>query len=96
MKKKKQSSPTSTKKVTFSFYAENADSIHVSGDFNQWSETSHALEQEDDGIWKKTVLLPPGTYEYKFVVDGQWQNDPENDAVCLNCFGTTNNRIEVS
>lgn len=29
-----------------------------------------------DGKWAKELALPPGRYEYRFVVDGQWVDDP--------------------
>ncbi len=29
-----------------------------------------------DGKWIKRLVLPPGRYEYRFVVDGQWLDDP--------------------
>jgi type 1 glutamine amidotransferase len=40
-------------------------------------------------------MLPPGTFEYKFLVDGQWVADPRNERVCLNSFGTTNSIVRV-
>jgi 5'-AMP-activated protein kinase regulatory beta subunit len=54
------------------------------------------MKQGKNGVWTKTVMLFPGRYEYKFMVDGQWQNDPGNDQACLNPFGTHNNVIVVS
>ena len=46
-------------------------------------------------MWEKFLFLYPGTYEYKFRVDGEWKNDPENPLICPNCFGTRNNFILV-
>jgi hypothetical protein len=40
-------------------------------------------------------MLSPGNYEYKFLVDGQWKEDPQNDQLHPNCFGTYNNIINV-
>ncbi|MDY6973201.1 MAG: glycogen-binding domain-containing protein [Thermodesulfobacteriota bacterium] len=40
-------------------------------------------------------MLYPERYEYRFLVDGQWYNDPQNDLTCPNCFGTQNNVILV-
>ena len=34
-------------------------------------------------------------YEYRFLVDGQWRNDPANDQLCANCFGGTNNIMKI-
>ena len=35
------------------------------------------------------------TTEYKFVVDGEWRNDPNNDQVVHNSFGTLNNLLTL-
>jgi hypothetical protein len=40
-------------------------------------------------------MLFPGTYEYRFMVDGQWKNDPNNNQTRINRFGTKNNFIVV-
>ena len=33
---------------------------------------------QENGVWKKTTLLYPGEYEYKFMVDGRWCTDPRD------------------
>jgi PAS domain S-box-containing protein len=38
----------------------------------------------------KTDYLEPGLYEYRFVVDGVWQNDPQCTGRRENDFGTEN------
>ena len=83
------------RKVRFSIDAREARQVAVAGDFNQWDQTCHCVRKKD-GRWEKCVMLPPGTYEYKYLVDGQWLMDPENDRVCINCFGTRNNVLVVS
>ena len=42
------------------------------------------------GIWKISLALNPGQYEYRFFVDGEWQNDPNCSSLVENPFGTTN------
>jgi hypothetical protein len=54
------------------------------------------MKNNDVGIWEKILMLYPGRYEYKFLVDGQWWNDPGNDRVCPNSFGTLNSIVKVS
>lgn len=39
----------------------------------------------------RSVLLPPGTTEYKFVVDGEWRYSPRDPVVTSNSQGTINN-----
>jgi hypothetical protein len=40
------------------------------------------------------MLLPPGTYEYRYVVDGEWQNDTEMEQI-PNEFGEKNCLLTV-
>lgn len=89
-------SVTHRKRIILALNAPTADSVHLMGDFNKWNEKAHPMKMGADGVWKKTLMLQPGKYEYRFLVDGQWQNDPANEHTCLNCFGTKNNVLEVS
>jgi len=41
-------------------------------------------------------LLTPGRYEYRFLVDGQWRNDPECAECVANPFGSENCVIHVN
>lgn len=93
----KQSTPKSPKRrrIKFTFYANGAASVCLVGDFNNWDEKRHVLDSTDTGTWSKTIFLAPGIYEYKFKVDNQWVNDPENDKLKPNCFGTKNNLILI-
>lgn len=54
------------------------------------------MKTSGNGVWEKIVMLPPGRYEYKFLVNGSWHNDPVNSECCDNEFGTQNNVIHIS
>jgi hypothetical protein len=54
------------------------------------------LKKGKHGMWQKIIMVPPGRYEYRFLVDGQWRNDPTNDRTCVNSFGTINNVLEIT
>ena len=99
MAKKKKVSPKKSKikrkRVILTLEAPHAKAVSLMGDFNQWNQKVHPMKQEKDGTWKKIIVVRPGRYEYRFLVDGEWWNDPANDRVCLNCFGTVNNILEV-
>ncbi len=41
------------------------------------------------------MTLPPGRYEYKFLVDGQWVPDVKAKNSVFNRYGTLNSVIEV-
>jgi 1,4-alpha-glucan branching enzyme len=79
----------------FEFKADDANFVAILGDFNEWDEKKHVMKKGSDGIWRQTLQLYPGTYEYKFMVDGKWINDPQNDEECINCFGSRNNILHV-
>ncbi len=74
----------------FSLVAPQAGSVFLSGDFNQWNTSSHPLKKGKDGKWKISLPLSPGQYQYRFLVDGEWQNDPSSPECVANPFGTSN------
>ncbi len=83
------------KRVTMTFEAPNAETVSLMGDFNAWNEKKHPMKKGKQGTWEKIIMVPQGQYEYRFMVDGQWHNDPANRRVCANAFGGTNNILEV-
>ena len=84
------------KKVMFSIEVNGAKEVALLGDFNNWSPKTHPLKNDANGLWKKTLMIPAGTYQYKFLVDGNWMVDPQNDQTCMNVFGTLNNVLIIS
>lgn len=96
MSKIKSKQQIKRRRVTFSFESSDAEEVILMGDFNNWNAKKHPMKNNGNGIWNKSVLIPPGRYEYKFLVDRQWKKDPHNDQTCLNCFGTYNNVINLS
>jgi len=84
------------KKVTFSIDFSGANEVILMGDFNNWNPKKHVMKRDKNGLWSKAVLLPPGSYQYKFLVDGQWREDPKNNQTCLNCFGSYNNILNLA
>ena len=95
MPKKKAQGNDKRRRVTILFDAPDAKEVILMGDFNKWNAKIHHMQRDDNGLWKKTVMIFPGRYEYKFLVDGQWQNDPCNDQLCYNRFGTQNNLLII-
>ncbi len=78
------------KKATFEFMAPGAQSVLLAGDFNSWNADVNPLKKTSNGLWKTNIDLSPGRYEYRFLVDGQWQNDPESESYVPNPFGEDN------
>jgi hypothetical protein len=95
MSKARSKERVKRQRVTLSLEAPAAEQVIVAGDFNQWNIKIHSMKKNKNGVWQKVVMVPPGRYEYKFMVDGQWQNDPGNDQACYNCFGTHNNVLII-
>jgi hypothetical protein len=48
------------------------------------------MEKGSGGVWTAAVKLAPGTYNYLFIVDGEWRDDPECSMRVPNPFGTHN------
>jgi 1,4-alpha-glucan branching enzyme len=81
------------KSWTFLLEAKEAKEVFLMGDFNNWSLEKHPMRKDGNGTWTKRVMLSPGSHEYKFLVDGQWKEDPRNNLRCPNCFGSYNSVI---
>ena len=96
MARSKPKAKIKRRKVRFSLEAGNAEKVILMGDFNDWNPKKHPMKRDQNGIWYKDVMLFPGTYEYKFLVDGTWKRDPANEFLCLNSFGTYNNVFELT
>jgi hypothetical protein len=55
------------------------------------------VESEDGGrVWTKVLRLPPGTYQYRYVVDGEWRSDPDNPRFVAGPVGGRNSLLVVS
>jgi 1,4-alpha-glucan branching enzyme len=78
------------KKVIFSVTAPQVSSVSGAGDFNNWNTISHPMKRDKKGVWKVSLNLAPGTYQYRFFVDGGWQSDPSCTDCVENLFGTLN------
>jgi hypothetical protein len=75
--------------VLFLMPAPGAQSVTVVGNFNGWDATPLS-DKDGDGIWTASISLPPGRYEYAFVVDGRWWGqDPLADEY-VRSFGEYN------
>ena len=62
--------------------------VRLAGDFNNWAPIK--MSRQRTGIFVSSLTVPPGKYQYKFVVDGQWVVDKENPQTLANPFGTAN------
>ena len=82
------------KSVTFTVHAEPGKAVYLAGSFNNWDPAGKKmLEKKGNGVYTVAIKLVPGTYQYKFVIDGTWCADPENRDFVQNDHGTLNSVI---
>ena len=87
---------TESKRVLFEFNAAPGSEVYVAGTFNDWNPAANPLKANSNkGHFKAALSLPKGTYEYKFIVNGQWLIDPRNDKSVPNAAGSFNNVLRV-
>jgi hypothetical protein len=81
----------------FVLVAPEAGSVHLTGDFLSWSREGIELEDlRGTGVWTADVPLPPGVYQYTFVIDGtRWVPDPTALSQVDDGFGQLNSVVIV-
>jgi len=79
----------------FTLSAPSATKVHLVGDFTNWQASPLPLSKEADGIWKAAIQLPPGSHQYRFLVDDQWCDDPACKVRVANPSGSENAVREV-
>ena len=87
---------TTTRRVTFRLDAPAASRVWVSGSFCDWGADCCPMKKGRGGAWTATMTLAPGRYEYRFLVDGQWWDDPACAERTWNQFGSQNCVLTVS
>ena len=98
MKQTSQAMPKksgASKKTKFSFYSPQAEKVQLAGSFNGWDPKQTSLTKNKKGEWSVSLPLQPGRYEYRYLVDGDWQNDQQTTECVPNAFGTWNCVIRV-
>ncbi len=75
---------------SFCYEAPAATQVYLVGDFTHWQQKPISMQKTADGTWKATVILSPGAHEYRFLVDGEWRDDPQCNSRVSNPFGSEN------
>lgn len=85
-------------KLVFVFHDDSAASVNLVGDFNEWNTLNHAFGKGTSGLWLAEIPAPvPGSYQYKFLVDGQrWIEDPSNGMRVPDNLGGLNSLIVIA
>ncbi|MBE0544556.1 MAG: isoamylase early set domain-containing protein [Verrucomicrobia bacterium] len=80
----------------FELVATDACSVFLAGSFNQWNPSATAMVRSGNGKWVADLSLPPGRYEYLYLVNGNyWTSDPEARDYASNPFGGYNSVLVV-
>jgi hypothetical protein len=76
---------------------ETVTSVDVSGSFTTWAEPPAApsLTRGNDGVWRATLTIGPGSHSYKLIVNDMWIADPANPNTEPDGFEGVNSVIEL-
>ncbi|MDD5043975.1 MAG: isoamylase early set domain-containing protein [Candidatus Omnitrophica bacterium] len=83
------------KSMEFKLFAPNAKTVYLAGDFNNWNTSNMKMKKDGKGLWKIKTDLTMGNHEYKFIVDGNWWNDPACKNWVANSVGSQNCLVKV-
>ena len=90
-----QAQPCHQRTVRFELDVPKAGNVSVVGGFNEWKPGATPLTRVSDTKWFKGLSLAPGRYEYRFVVDGKWVDDPKAKMSVPNPHGGRNAVLTV-
>lgn len=62
-------------RVEFRLYRPTAQFVSVAGEFNGWNPHASPMRREEGGYWSCTLELPPGSYQFRYFLDGGWVVD---------------------
>jgi 1,4-alpha-glucan branching enzyme len=94
-KKPPTGSPPKKSIHRFEFQHNEARGVWIAGSFNDWRPDATPMVALGDGRWVKELTLPPGRYEYRVLVDGNWVDDPNAKETVANPHGGMNAVITV-
>jgi 1,4-alpha-glucan branching enzyme len=84
------SAKSPTRKQGFALKAPEAQNVALAGSFTNWEQNPIPLKRQKNGVWKASLALDPGQHEYRYLVDGQWTDDPDCAQRAPNPFGGEN------
>jgi len=88
---------TTYKEVRFSLNGTDFNEVYLVGEFNNWQKNNrYRLKKTALDAWRISLPLAKGKYNYKFIVDNRWVNDPNNTMEENDSFGGKNSVVTVS
>ena len=88
--------PDGLVEAPFRFEAPSAKTVLLVGEFTAWEKSPIKMVKDKTGVWHGIAMLRTGRHAYRFLVDGEWHNDPAQPQRVANGFGTFNNVVEIS
>ena len=82
--------------VSFDWQFPRAKKVFIVGTFNKWNPSATPLRNCGDDRWLLDLELEAGRYEYRFVVDGDWVDDPAAESSALNSTSGQNSILIVN
>jgi len=83
------------RRVVLSYHHFSGDDLQIAGDFNDWIPDNRVETRSFNGTVQKVLKIPPGAYQYRVIIDGEWQEDPVNPVRVPNQMGGTNSLLRV-
>ena len=87
------------REIVVRFKDSSAGDVRIAGDFNGWvpdrGVRSLIASEGQTRVWTKVLTLEPGTYQYRYVVDGEWREDPTNPRSAPGPTGQPNSILHV-
>ncbi|MGM0504426.1 MAG: alpha-amylase family glycosyl hydrolase [Bacteroidota bacterium] len=68
-------------------------SVQVVGSFNNWTPSGDFLLE--DNVWKYSLKLSPGKYQYQLIINDEWMLDPQNPEKESNNIGGYNSVLTI-
>ena len=81
--------------ITFTLFAPQATEVSLAGNFNGWRPEATSQKDTGTGNWMVRLMFRSGQYEYRFVVDGRWREDPRAVQRVANPYGGFNSVLRV-
>ncbi|MDD2403908.1 MAG: glycogen-binding domain-containing protein [Victivallaceae bacterium] len=92
----KEGAAVKKKRHVFFIQAETGSTVSVAGSFNDWKPNDKIMKDKNgEGTFQCTVLLAPGSYQYKFCINETWCIDPNNPKFTPNDMGTLNSVLDI-
>ena len=82
------------KTFTYIFQGRQPNTVEISGSFDNWAKKHRLIHKTRENRYELSMKLKKGKYFYKYIVDGNWQINP-NEASEQGQDGIVNNVVTL-